>query len=291
MINFREFKFRSENIIARIVFNIFAILPIDIASSISGWICRTICPHLLVTNYARENLNRIFPNWSNSECEAVIVLMWNNIGRIIGEYPHIHKMTYGFGSRVEVCGIENIVKLRNDGLPGLFFSGHFGNWEIIGPCVVHHGINLHLVYRAATNPYTNWIFMYRSSNDKTEMIPKGISGAKKVIEKLNRGEHIGMIVDQKMNNGISVPFFGIESNTAPALAVFALKYKCPVVPVHVVRLDGAHFRIIFDSPIFFENTSDHNADIKSAMTLINSIIESWIREYPDHWLWLHKRWS
>jgi KDO2-lipid IV(A) lauroyltransferase len=149
---------------------------------------------------------------------------------------------------------------------------------------------LHLIYRAASNPYVNWIFTRGRANDGVELIPKGATGARKALEKLKRGEHIGMLVDQKMNDGISVPFFGVEAMTAPALAAFALKYKCPVVPAHLVRVKGARFRIMFDPPILFTDTGDRHADVLEAMTVVNGFLEGWIRERPDHWLWLHKRW-
>lgn len=290
MISRKELAFRCEAIIVWIVFKVFALLPLDAASAVGGWIGRTIGYRLSVTRHARRNLRRFFPDWSDAEREAVIVRMWDNIGRTAGEYPHIPELTYGPGCRVEIEGMEHFAALRDDGKPGLFFSGHFGNWEILGPFAAHHGIPLHLIYRAATNPYVNWVFTQGRANAGVELIPKGAAGARKALEKLRNGEHIGMLVDQKMNDGIPAPFFGAEAMTAPALATFSLKYKCPVVPAHIIRRKGARFRIIFDPPMLFENHGDRHADILAAMTEVNGFLERWIRERPDHWLWLHKRW-
>lgn len=290
MITLKELAFRGEAVIVWIVFRIFALLPLDAASAFGGWIGRTIGYHLPVTRHARRNLTRFFPDWSDEEREAVIRRMWDNIGRTAGEYPHIPELTYGPGGRVEIDGMEHFAALRDDGKAGLFFSGHFGNWEILGPFAAHHGIPLHLIYRAASNPYVNWVFTKGRANEGVELIPKGAAGARKALEKLRHGEHLGMLVDQKMNDGISVPFFGAEAMTAPALATFSLKYKCPVVPAHIVRLKGAWFRIVFDPPMLFEETGDRHADIRAAMGEVNGFLERWIRERPDHWLWLHKRW-
>ncbi|MTJ79876.1 MAG: lauroyl acyltransferase [Telmatospirillum sp.] len=286
----KDLLFRIEAAFVWVVYHLFASLPIDIASAAGGWIGRVIGSRLPVTRHARRNLTMIFPDWSEAEREAVIRRMWDNIGRTAGEYPHIPELTYGPGQRVEIEGMEHFEALRDDGKPGLFFSGHYGNWEIMGPFAAHHGIPLHLIYRAATNPYVNWIFTRGRANEGVELIPKGAAGARMALDKLRRGEHIGMLVDQKMNDGISVPFFGFPAMTAPALAAFSLKYQCPVVPAHLVRIKGARFRIVFDPPILFEDSGDRRADLERAMTRVNGYLERWIRERPDHWLWLHKRW-
>lgn len=99
-----------------------------------------------------------------------------------------------------------------------------------------------------------------------------------------------MLVDQKMNDGIVVPFLGQDAMTAPALAQFALRYDCPVIPARVERLDGARFRITVLPPIPLARTGDRQTDIFNAMVQVNGLLEQWIRERPEQWLWLHRRW-
>jgi KDO2-lipid IV(A) lauroyltransferase len=283
--------FRLEAMTVWIVYHLFAVLPLDLASAFGGWIGRTIGPRLPVTRHAKRTLSRVFPEWTDAERNRIICAMWDNLGRTAGEYPHIPSLTFGPGCRVEIEGMENFAALRDDGRPGLFFSGHFGNWEILGPFAARHGIPLHLIYRAASNPYVNWVYTRGRANEGVDLIPKGAAGARIALEKLKRGEHIGMLVDQKMNDGIAVPFFGADAMTAPALAAFALKYRCPVVPAHIFRRKkGAWFTISFDPPIQFEESGDRHADLLRAMTMVNGYLERWIRERPDHWLWVHKRW-
>ncbi len=91
---------------------------------------------------------------------------------------------------------------------------------------------------------------------------------------------LGLLLDQKMNDGIPVPFFGRDAMTAPALAQFALKYGCPVVPAHVIRLGGARFRLVIEPPMTIAHTGDRHADILTVMTQVNQTIEGWIREHP-----------
>jgi KDO2-lipid IV(A) lauroyltransferase len=286
----KDLGFRLEAVVVWIIFHLFKVLPIDAASALGGWIGRTIGRHLPVTRHARRNLQRVFPEWSAAEREACVARMWDNLGRTAGEYPHITEFTFGPGSRMEMVGLDHLLALRDDGQPGIFFSAHCGNWELCGLSAARNGLPISLIYRAASNPYVNWIFEKGRSTKGIDVIPKGSAGARTALSTLKRGGHLGMLVDQKMNDGISVPFFGMAAMTAPAVAVFALKYRCPVVPAHVVRIKGAHFRIIFEPPMQFEATGDHHADVLQAMTAVNLTIERWVREQPDQWLWLHKRW-
>jgi KDO2-lipid IV(A) lauroyltransferase len=122
------------------------------------------------------------------------------------------------------------------------------------------------------------------------LIPKGPAGARLLLRSLKGGKHLGMVVDQKMNDGIAIPFFGRDAMTAPALAELALRFDCPVVPVRVERLEGARFRITIDPPLDLDVTGERRADITAAMVKVNALIESWVREHPEQWLWLHNRW-
>jgi Kdo2-lipid IVA lauroyltransferase/acyltransferase len=111
-----------------------------------------------------------------------------------------------------------------------------------------------------------------------------------MIAAMQERRSIAMLVDQKMNDGIAVPFFGRDAMTAPALARLALRYGCAVVPVRVDRLEGARSRITAEPPLDLPKTGNMEADTRAIMTRVNQVLESWIRERPDHWFWLHRRW-
>lgn len=286
----RKLSLRVEAAAVWIAFYFLRSIPIDLASALGGWIGRVVGYRLPVTRRARANMRRVFPEWTEDERESALVRMWDNLGRTAGEYPQIERFEFGPGRRVEIEGMEHLLALRDAGRPGIFFSAHYGNWEIAGLCAARHGVPISLIYRAANNPHVDWVFTRGRKVDGIEVIPKGAAGARRAIATLKRGGNLGLLVDQKMNDGISVPFFGRAAMTAPALAVLALKFNCPVVPAHVVRRSGATFRIIFEPPLHFEATSDRDADIVRAMTQVNAIIERWIRNQPDQWLWLHRRW-
>lgn len=274
-----------------LLYHLLRRLSVDASSALGGWLGRTFGYPLPVTRRARRNLKLAFPDWSDDKVEQTLRRMWDNLGRVAGEYPHLDKFGYGPGERVEIEGVEHLLSLRDDGKPGIFFSAHCGNWELGGLSAARNGLPITLIYRAANNPLVNWIFAKgRAAVAGIDVIPKGSSGARQALARLKQGGHLGMLIDQKMNDGIAVPFFGRDAMTAPALAAFALKFKCPVVPAHAVRQKGARFRIIFQPPLEIAETGEMHADILAIMTQVNRLIEDWVLDHPDQWMWLHNRW-
>jgi KDO2-lipid IV(A) lauroyltransferase len=111
-----------------------------------------------------------------------------------------------------------------------------------------------------------------------------------MIAGLNAGRHFGLLIDQKMNDGISVPFFGRDAMTAPAMAQFAVRDGTPLLPVRCERLEGARFRLTFYPPLEAVVTGDRQRDVAATMAKANALLEAWIRERPEQWLWIHNRW-
>lgn len=279
-----------QSVALRILFIAVRRLSLDQASAIGGWLGRHFGPMLPRSRVARRNLERAFPEKSTAEIDAIIRGMWDNIGRFALEYPHLDQIRlFDGGDRISVVGMEHVDAAREDGKAGIFFSGHLANWELLGMCAAARGVPLNLIYRAPNNPYLAWLYDFRRSGD-AEMLPKGPEGARRALALLRRGAHLGILVDQKMNDGIPVPFFGRDAMTAPALAQLAFRYRCPVLGARIERLGGARFRITVLPPLTFQETGDRHADETAAMREVNALLEAWIRERPDQWLWIHRRW-
>jgi KDO2-lipid IV(A) lauroyltransferase len=147
-----------------------------------------------------------------------------------------------------------------------------------------------VVYRNFNNPYIDHYIRGIQRGSGVELIRKGAAGARRLIKQLREGQHTIMLVDQRMNDGIPVPFFGRDAMTAPAIAELAHKYDAAIVPVHVERLCGARFRVTVEPPLPLERSGDRHADVARTMTLVNQRIEAWVRARPEQWLWLHRRW-
>jgi KDO2-lipid IV(A) lauroyltransferase len=265
-------------------------LPVERASAAAGAVARAIGPRLPVSRIARRNLVRAFPDMSAAGIETVVRAVWDNLGRVAGEFPHVGGLDLFGDPRVTIEGAEHIDRLRDDRRPGIFFTAHLGNWELAAIAVAQRGIPLGVVYRAANNPTADALIRRGRANLPGELLPKGRAGAKRALGILARDGHLGLLPDQKMNDGIAVPFFGRPAMTAPALAQFALKYDCPVVPIHVVREDGFRFRIIVEPPLDIRSSGDRHADVAAVTAEVNRVIEGWIRATPGQWLWLHRRW-
>lgn len=273
------------------LYETFRLLPLDWASGLGGWLLRTIGPWLRASERARRNLRQAFPDKSPAEIEAIVRGVWDNLGRTVAEFPHLREIdVYDPNGRVTLTGGEWVDLLREDGRPGFFFSAHIGNWELVALGASQRGVPLHRIYRAANNPLVERLYSRGRAAVDGEMIPKGASGVKRILQLLRQGEHLGMLVDQKMNDGVAVPFFGHAAMTSTALADLALRHDCPVVPARVIRLRGARFRLEIGPPMDLVRTGDRHADAAATMARANALIESWIREHPDQWLWLHNRW-
>jgi Kdo2-lipid IVA lauroyltransferase/acyltransferase len=274
-----------------LAFACFKLLPLEAASRLGGALARLVGPLLPQNRYARGNLARAFPEKSVAEIARILPAMWEQVGRVLAEYPHLGEFRpYEPGGHVEVAGAEILDRLREAGGAAIFFSAHLGNWEIASIGVRQRGIPITLFYRAPNNPLVDRLIRHARGPTADGLLQKGAEGGRGAIKALREGRRLGMLVDQKMNDGIAVPFFGRPAMTAPALARFAYRYGCPIVPVRVERLTGARFRLTFHEPLALDGTGDLHGDMVALMTRVNALIESWIRARPEQWLWIHRRW-
>lgn len=287
----RAVRYVIEAALVRFAFWFFGRLDLDRASALGGRLAQALGPRLKVSRNAERRLTRAMPELDAAAAKRIIRGMWNNLGRVAAEYPHLGAFRFFAGdNRVEVIGAEYLDRLRDDGVGGIFFSGHLANWELLSLAAGQRGIPLVHIYRQANNPRVEALIRRARTPVRGRHWPKGAAGARELVAALRRGEHLAMLVDQKMNDGIAVPFFGRSAMTAPALARLALRFQCPIVPARVERLEGARFRLTAFPPLEIVKTDDTEADTLRIMTQVNSLLETWIRERPAEWLWLHRRW-
>jgi KDO2-lipid IV(A) lauroyltransferase len=188
----------------------------------------------------------------------------------------------------ELEGRENLPKGQ-----AIFFSAHFGNWEMVLPIASQLGMPVSGFYRRASSPVMDRIISTQrmaALGSGVAMFPKGAQGARMALGHLLAGGSLGLLVDQKMNDGIAAPFFGRDAMTAPAAAQFALRFKLPLVPIRVQRLGPARVRIIIEPALMVPRSGDRQADVAALTTAMNATVEGWVRGEPGAWLWLHKRW-
>jgi KDO2-lipid IV(A) lauroyltransferase len=280
-----------ETVFVRACFRLLQMLSIDASSAVGGAVARTIGPWIGVSRRARKNLRDVFPEKSDAEIEALIRDMWDNLGRVAAEYPHLARIlaTHPDG-RIEVRGMEHVERAKARGTSIIFFSGHLANWEVCAITAMKFGAPLNLVYRPANNEAVEKLFQDGRGAIAEGLLPKGPDGARAMLQCLRDHRHLGMLLDQKMSDGIEVPFFGRPAMTAGALGPLAQKYECTVIPSQIERLEGARFRLTFHPPLNIPDSGDRKADALAVMARVNQYFEDWIRQRPGQWLWLHRRW-
>lgn len=287
----RRLRYLIEGGAAWIMFALLGALPLGAASAVGGFLGGLIGPLSGAHALANRNITSALPELSPAETRRALREMWRNLGRVGAEYPHLGRFhAYQVGGRIEVVGREHFDEAKTSKTGGIFFSGHVGNWEVAALGPTQYGIPVALIYRAPNNPIVDGLIKRARAAVTDFPVPKGPSGARDIVRYLRGGGHLAMLVDQKMNDGIAVPFFGRDAMTAPALAELAIKYDCPVWPVRVERLQGAHFRITAFPKLDVPRTGDRAADVAETMRRVNALLEGWIKERPGQWLWAHRRW-
>jgi KDO2-lipid IV(A) lauroyltransferase len=271
---------------------LFRVLGLDGGSALGGMLGRTVYRRLAPARRARQNLKLAFPQTTDAEIEKIVLAMCDNLGRTIGEYPNLDKISIaGLDPRITVTGAELPAAVVAARKPLIFFSGHIANWEMMAIGSFQSGFPGGTVYRPPNNPLVDrWIAEQRAKCGSKELIAKGSQGVKRMFTFLRRNLPVYMLVDQKTNEGIAVPFFGRLAMTTPAPAALALKLDAALVPISLRRVGGARFHMQYHPPVKFERTNDHEADIYALTTKINAEIERMVRREPSQWLWVHRRW-
>jgi len=268
------------------------ILPFKVCVAFLGWLSRTVGSRLRLSNRARSNLKKCFPNISETEIQRIIAEMWDNFGRLMGEYVKAHAFWNGKTlHNIEIVGIENLKRFQEDGQPGIIFTAHLGNWQMITLAAQSIGFDLAQMYRPPNNPWVDALMLKCQKFTVKNVITKGNGGPKEFLSLIKRGDHALLLVDQKMGEGIPVPFLGRDAMTATGIAKMYLNQHCPLLPARSERLHGSHFRVTFYPPIEFEAKGDRRQDMYGLLLHINTILSEWVKERPGQWLWLHRRWN
>lgn len=285
-----QLSYRLQALGARLLFAMFGALPLDRASAFGGWLGRRLGPRTKAHRTAAANLRRALKYKTDAELRAILNAMWDNIGRTLAEYPHLRQLMSD-ETRVEIVDKGDwVTRLRDDGIGALLVGMHAGNWELATVPGFRAGLKQYHFYRAPNNPFVDRLLRrMRAGMQQEGYLAKGAEGARAALALLKNHAHIGMLVDQKQDEGIPVPFFGRPAMTTTAPAAFARRFGLPIVAGRVVRLRGVRFRIYVE-PVDYPKTADREADIAAATRLITAMQENWIRQYPEQWFWVHRRW-
>jgi len=260
-------------------------------------VVRLIGPHLREHQIGRANLAAAFPEKSPEEIEEILMGVWDNLGRVAAEFAHIDRVwdldrEHPERGRIEVSArsLEIFDNMRFDGKPALIFGAHFANWELPALAGIAHGLDTAMLYRKPNIASADRIIQEIRQVKMGKLIAAGRNAPPQLADALKAGLHVGMLVDQYLSAGVEVTFFGRKTRANPMLARLVRLVECPIHGVHVVRLPDHRFRAEVTEEIAPVRDETGKIDIEGTTQRITSVVEGWIREHPEQWLWLHRRW-
>jgi KDO2-lipid IV(A) lauroyltransferase len=282
-----KFLWGVEVALARCAIGLSRAVPPRCASWLGGTVTRWIGPLLPASRIALRNLALAFPDKSEAERRRIMRAAWDNLGRTALELPHVQGLARtATGPGWELEGEHHLPRAGR----AVLVSAHLANWELLPKAAVVAGLSMAGLYRAANNPGVDALMReVRGSGASQQLFPKGARGTRLALKHLAGGGTLGLLTDQKFNEGIALPFFGEPAMTTTAPAELALRFDCPLIPVRVLRIGPCRFRIVVEPPLTVEKSGSTPEDVLDLTRQMNARIEAWIRERPEEWLWMHRR--
>jgi KDO2-lipid IV(A) lauroyltransferase len=260
-------------------------------------VTRTIGPWLPEHRIGRANLVAAFPEKTPAEIETILSGVWDNLGRVAGEFAHLDHIWAlesdrpGAG-RIEIAPgtAEKFEALRDDGRGALIFASHLGNWELPALAAPAHGLESAVLFRRPNIAAVDRAVQSIRAVNMGVMIANTHDAPLRLAQALQRGVHVGMLVDQYFGRGVDVTFFGRSVKANPLLARLVRQVEVPIHGVRIVRLPGRRFRAELSDEVKPVRDAQGRLDVAATMQAVTAVIEGWVREHPEQWLWLHRRW-
>jgi len=273
-----------------ILIQFFALLPIDTASRwgarIGRWVGARMNRKSLIL---KENMKIAFPELTAIEIDELVKKAWGQAGRVLAEYPHLAAISFD-PERMAINILQSVETYSNPARPSVFITSHQGNWELCMGAVARLDIPSAALYSPPTNPYLDKLLKESRMVLNCQLIPRDKS-ARLMMRALKKGRSVGCVADRRIDEGEPVPFFGRNKNSTIMPAWMALKFNCDFVPMHVERVEGARYQVIFHPPII---PSDENADIKlQAIDMTQQAhqhFEEWARKAPQDFFCSKRLW-
>lgn len=282
---------RLEALGFRVVAGFARMLPVDLASALSGTIWRIIAPWLRRDRRAMNQLALAMPALSEAERRTIVNAMWRNLGRNFGEAFHLDEIAAD-PSRITLRASPETLERLKSLSKLVVVSLHTGNWEIASLAFGQTtGIPVTGIYQKLKNPLVDEdVVAMRRRFYPLGLFPKGKEAVVKMIRAVKNGGAAALLADLRDFRGVNVPFFGRPAPSSTIPAMIALSQDAPLLIGRVVRTEGAHFLCDFEI-MNFTPSGDRDADIAALTAQIHAQFERWIREYPDQWMWAHRRWG
>jgi len=260
-------------------------------------VMRIIGPWLPEHRIGRANLTAAFPEKSAAEIETILRGAWDNLGRVGAEFAHIDRLwdydpSHQRPSRIMDSDAAEAIafRLRDDGKPALIFTAHLANWELAAVGAHAYGIDSTVLYRRPGVAAISDAVISMREGCMGTLIPTSIGAPQRLLEALQRGSHVAMLVDQYSVQGVPVTFFGRPTRANSLIARLARHIDCPIHGIRVVRYPGDRFQLRVTGALDAPRDETGKIDVERTMQAITDVVEGWVREHPEQWLWVHRRW-
>ena len=272
-----------------IFFSLFKILGLSISSALGGKLFEKIGPLFRSKKLIHSNLKKAFPDISLDHLNGITKMMWNNYGRVFAEYMFIKKFREDRSNKnIIIEGQEILEDIKKKNKSVVFISGHLSNFELMAMHIEKSGIKLSAIYRPLNNIFLNKIMeRIRKKYICKYQIKKGIGGMKKLMHLKKLNYSTALMIDQRVSQGIRSDFFNQKALTTTIPAQLVKKFKIPIVPIFIERINNINFKIVIKNPITFDNEET----IKTITDKLNLILEKMILYKPELWIWSHNRWK
>lgn len=266
------------------------LLPYKRASDLGGWIGRSLGPKLAASRKARRHIRTAFPNIVEAEETRLLLGMWDNLGRVMAEYPHLEEICRDY---LTMENGELVQQLIDQNSPAVFFSCHSSNWEVnCLSTLIKYGKGVDVTYRAPNNPYSDKLLLNaRTLGGRLNAYPKSRSAARAILKAIKNGNFLGTMLDQKFSDGPTLDFFGHPASINPGFVELCQKTNCPLIPVQNQRIDKHNIRFVLHPPMQLFEEDGTPRPVNDVLIEINKMFEDWITQAPEQWLWLHRRWK
>jgi KDO2-lipid IV(A) lauroyltransferase len=264
-------------------------------SNVAGRFVRTIGPWLREHRIGRENLRAAFPEKSDAEIETILRGVWDNLGRVGVEIAHLDHICSGDPYKRTYITytpetIERFLGLINDGKPALVFAAHLANWELPAVIAQSDGLPTTVLYRRPNLGAVADAVIARRQGLMGELVAGSLTAPITLARALDKGRHVAMLVDQHYTRGSDVTFFGRTCKVNPLIAMLARAAECPIYGTRVIRLPDNRFCVDVSEEIAPVRDAEGRIDVQGTMQAITNVVEGWVREHPEQWLWVHRRW-
>src|ERR1041384_7487411 len=300
----RPLKGAGERVLGWLIVGALAVLRLinrQFMAKLIGGMLRVIGPWFPEHKVGRENLRAAFPDKPPEEIETILGGVWDNLGRVAAEFAHIDRIVIQDPGRpertqhpdvmIDETTYARLLTLGDAARPTVVFAAHLANWEIPALAPRSFGFQTSILYRRPNIGAASDAIVALRERCMGTMVAAGLDAPLKLARALENGGAVALLVDQHTTQGVDVVFFGRWAKANPLAAQLARLTGARIRGVRVVRLpDGNHFRAELTDETIPTRTADGEIDLQATTQAITNVVEGWVREHPEQWLWLHRRW-